>query len=286
MANTRACSVGLLLLVSIGCGTNAPIAKTPEVKTQRADSKPQSKLDRVEITVAAAADLKFAFEALTTEFERLNPDKHVKTTFGSSGTFYSQLSNQAPFDLYLSADIDYPRKLIEQKLAIAESEFSYAYGHLVVWVRNDSPLDVEKRGIEVLTDESVHKIAIANPKTAPYGRAAEASLKSLDVYDRVKDRIVQGDNIAQTAQFIESGSADVGLIALSLAMAPTLHDKGRYWQVPETAHPPIEQAGVVLTWVKNREATEALRTFIVSEGGQAILAKYGFTSPKDAHHQR
>src|SRR5262249_39922487 len=158
----------------------------------------------------------------------------------------------APFDLYLSADIDYPRKLMESRLALQESEFVYAVGHLVVWVPNGSKLDLDRLGIRAVADPSVKKLAIANPKHAPYRRAAEAALKKFGIYDDVKDRLVLGENIAQTAQFVESGSADVGIIALSLALAPAMRDKGRYWTVPLDAYPRLEQGGVILSWAKDR----------------------------------
>src|SRR5262249_40754304 len=178
------------------------------------------------VRVAAAADLKFALDEAAAEFRSKNPGIAVTVTYGSSGTLYAQLTQEAPFDLFLSADIDYPRKLIEQRKAVKESEFLYAVGHLVVWVPNGSKLDVDALGIRAVADPAVRKVAVANPRTAPYGRAAESALKTLGVYDRVKDRLVFGENIAQTAQFVEFGAADVGLIALSLALAPSMKDKG------------------------------------------------------------
>src|SRR5262249_48753690 len=161
-----------------------------------------------------------------------------------------------------SADIDYPRKLINSGLALKESEFLYAVGHLVVWVPNDSNLDLDRLGIQAVVNPSVKKLAIANPKHAPYGRAAEAALKKFGVYDDVKDRLVLSDNIAQAAQFVETGSADVGIIALSLALSAAMREKGRYWRVPLDAYPRLEQGGVILTWVQDREATQALQAFM------------------------
>jgi molybdate transport system substrate-binding protein len=240
---------------------------------------PGSEVAQREIRVAAAADLNFAFDEVAREFQNRHPDTKVTVTYGSSGNFYAQLSNKAPFDLFLSADVDYPRKLIENGLAIKESEFLYAVGHIVVWVPNSSKLDLDKLGIHAVSDPMVKKLAIANPKHAPYGRAAEAALKKLGVYEDVKDRLVMGDNIAQTAQFVESGSADVGIIALSLALAPAMRQKGRYWTIPLDAYPTLEQGGVILTWVKDRESTQALRAFIKSTEGRVILERYGFMLP-------
>jgi molybdate transport system substrate-binding protein len=231
------------------------------------------------VRVAAAADLKVAFGDIIATFQQQNPDIKVEVTYGSSGNFYSQLSSRAPFDLFLSADVDYPKRLVEQGFTQADSGFAYAIGGLVMWVRNASPIPVEKLGIDALLDTSVQKIAIANPRHAPYGRAAEAAMKRLGVYDKAKDRLVYGENIIQTAQFVESGAADIGLISHSLAVAPPLRDKGRSWEVPLDAYPPLEQGGVILSWARDRLAVEALRRFILEDAGKEILRRYGFRLP-------
>ena len=233
-----------------------------------------------EVSVAAAADLKFALEEIIAAFEKEQPRVKVTATYGSSGSFFAQLSNKAPFDMFLSADMEYPRKLIDQNYALKETEFRYAVGQIVVWTPNSSPLDVKKLGIETLLDPSVRKVAIANPKHAPYGRAAEAAMKKLGVYDRVKDRLVLGENISQAAQFVETGGADAGILALSLAMAPQMRDKGQYWVVPLDAYPTLEQGGVILSWAKDRQAADLLRSFMLSESGRAILKRYGFFLPE------
>src|SRR5581483_1694642 len=134
-------------------------------------------------------------------------------------------------------------------------------------------------GIRAVLDPGVRKVAIANPRFAPYGRAAEAALQHAGVYDQVKDRLVLGENIAQTAQFVESGAADVGLIALSLALAPPLRDQGRHWEVPADAYPRLEQGGVMLTWARDRAATQELRDYLTGEEGRAVLRKFGFRLP-------
>jgi molybdate transport system substrate-binding protein len=187
-------------------------------------SAPTQPGGKQEVRVAAAADLKFALEEVVQAFGQRHPRIDAKVTYGASGTFFAQLSNRAPFDLYLSADVDYPRKLIEQGLADKDSEFLYAVGHVVVWVPQSSPVDVQKFGVKALLDPSIKKVTIANPKHAPYGRAAEAALKSLGVYEDLKDKLVLGENIAQAAQFVQSGSADAGVIAMSLALAPPMRD--------------------------------------------------------------
>ena len=156
------------------------------------------------VQVAAAADLRFALDEIIESFQRQHQDIKAQVTYGSSGNFFAQLSNRAPFDIYFSADVDYPRKLIEQGLAIKETEFLYAVGRIVVWAPRRSSLDLERLGIRALLDPAVRKIAIANPKHAPYGRAAEAAMRKLGVYEQVQERLVLGENIAQTAQFIET----------------------------------------------------------------------------------
>jgi molybdate transport system substrate-binding protein len=231
------------------------------------------------VTVAAAADLRFALDDLLAAFHQAHPDVRTEVSYGSSGNFFAQLGNHAPFDIFFSADSDYPRRLIEQGLADKDSEFGYAIGHLVVWTRRDSPLDVEKLGMRALLDPAVRKIAIANPKHAPYGRAAEAALKKLGVYDQVRDRLVLGENVAQAAQFVETGAADAGVIALSLALAPTMRDRGRYWEVPLDAYPRLEQGGVILSWARDRAAADTLRAFVLGAAGKAVLRRYGFFLP-------
>jgi molybdate transport system substrate-binding protein len=146
-------------------------------------------------------------------------------------------------------------------------------------VPNSSKLDLDKLGIRAVADPSVKKFAVANPKHAPYGRAAEAALKKLGVYDSVKDRLVLGDNIAQAAQFVESGSADAGIIALSLALAPPMRDKGRYWTVPLDAYPRLEQGGVLLSWAQDGEAAQTLRAFVTGKEARPVLKRYGFLLP-------
>lgn len=231
------------------------------------------------LIVAASADLKFAFEELAAEFHKRHPDVDVRATYGSSGAFFAQLANKAPFDMFLSADVEYPRRLVAQGLAAKETEFLYGVGRLVVWAPRSSSLALDKLGVAALLDPSVKKIALANPRGAPYGRAAEAALKKLGAYDKVADRLVLGENVAQAAQFVQSGSADVGLVALSLALAPALKDAGRYWPIPLEAYPRMDQGGVVLSWCREKDAADQLCRFITSADGKAILEKYGFSRP-------
>ncbi len=258
------------LIFAVGCGSQAAPSVTTS-GTSIATSR--------DLTVAAASDLKFAMEEVIADFERQHPDVHVKVTYGSSGNFFAQLSNKAPFDLFLSADIAYPQKLVELGLADKDTLFSYAIGSLVVWVRKDSPLAVESRGIEVFNDPSIQKIAIANPRHAPYGRAAEAALKKLGVYDQIAERLVLGENVAQTAQFIETGAADIGIISRSLATARSLRENGRFWLVPQSSYPPLEQGGAILSWARDRPAAVQFAGFLVDERCRAILKAHGFAIP-------
>jgi molybdate transport system substrate-binding protein len=232
------------------------------------------------ITIGAAADLKFALDQIVADFQKQHSNVTVKVSYGSSGNLFAQIDNGAPFDMFLSADIDFPRKLIDGKKAIADSLFSYAIGRVVLWVPNGSTLDVEKLGMSALLDPSIRKIAIANPEHAPYGRAAVAAMKKLGVYDKISDKLVLGENIAQAAQFVESKSADIGLIALSLALSPRMTNEGHYWEVPLDAHPRLEQGGVILSVTKQPELARKFRALITGPEGRATLRRYGFIIPE------
>lgn len=235
-----------------------------------------------ELKVAAAADLKFALDELVEEFHASQPGIRIAVTYGSSGNFFAQIQNQAPFDLYFSADIAYPRKLAEAGLALDGDVFLYAIGRIVVWAPKTAPVDVEKLGIQSLLAPSVEKIAIANPRHAPYGVAAVAAMKSLEVFERVEPLLVFGENVAQTAQFVESGAADIGIVALSLALAPAMADAGRYWSIPLDAYPRMEQGGIILAGTAQPVAARSFRDFVSSAHGRAVLERYGFSIPVEA----
>ncbi len=229
-----------------------------------------------EIRIAAAADLKFVMDEIIREFQGGHPGTHVKVSYGSSGNFYSQLSNQAPFDIYFSADVAYPRKLSEQGFALEGSDFIYAVGRLVIWAPKSSSIDVERLGLEALRHASVRHIAIANPRHAPYGKAAEAALKSLGMYETLKEKLVFGENIAQTLQFVQSGAAEIGIVALSLALAPNIQDQGKYWEIPLDAYPRMEQGGIILRWARDRAMAQRFSAFVLGSKGRALLKRYGF----------
>ncbi|HYW48820.1 MAG TPA: molybdate ABC transporter substrate-binding protein [Bryobacteraceae bacterium] len=225
-----------------------------------------------QLTIAAAADLNFALGDLSREFQKTHPRLDVRVAYGSSGNFYSQIRNGAPFDLFLSADVEYPRKLAQEGLAAADSLFVYGAGRLVVWVPAQSRLDPAT----ALRDPSLAHVAIANPQHAPYGRAAEGALRSMGVYDGIRKKLVLGENIAQTLQFVQSGAADAGLVALSLAIAPPVRNQGRYWEIPLDAYPKLEQGGVIL---KDSAAAREFRSWLLAPAGRAILKQYGFYLP-------
>jgi molybdate transport system substrate-binding protein len=231
------------------------------------------------LTIAAASDLKFALDELVREFRARNPEADLQVTYGSSGNFLAQIANGAPYDLYLSADAAYPRRLAEQGLVHESGVFLYAVGRLVLWVPEGSELAVESLGMKALLEPAARRIAIANPQHAPYGRAAEEALKRLGLHDAVKDKLVLGENIAQTAQFVQSGAADVGLIALALALAPAMKDQGRYQEVPFDAYPRLEQGGAILKRARDVELALRFRDFLLGEEGKALLKRYGFFLP-------
>ncbi len=234
-----------------------------------------------DVLVAAAADLNFAIKEIALDYEKKTGNS-IKLSLGSSGNFYSQIANGAPFELFFSADIDYPRKLDEANLTVAGTLFMYALGRIVIWVPNGSPIGVEELKIKALLHSSTQKLAIANPEHAPYGRAAVAALKHFGIYEQVKHKFVLGENISQTAQFVQSGSADIGIIALSLAVAPTVKQTGRFWEIPPDAYPRIEQGAVILKAAQTKRNLDAVRSFyswVKAPAGQAILRRYGFVLP-------
>ena len=227
-----------------------------------------------EITVAAAADMQFALKDVSARFEKDTANK-VNLIFGSSGNFFSQIQNGAPFDVFFSADLDYPKKLEATGQAEPGSTYQYATGKIVLWVRNDSKLDLTK-GLAVLLDPSITKISIANPAHAPYGRAAMAALTHEGLAEKLKDKFVLGENVSQAAQFVEAGGAEVGVIALSLAVAPAMKEKGRYVEVPSGFYPALQQGCVVLTASKKKAVAGAFVEFVKKAEMVELLKGYGF----------
>jgi molybdate transport system substrate-binding protein len=232
------------------------------------------------LRIAAASDLQTVLPAIASQFEKQSGQK-VTLTFGSSGNFFTQIQNGAPFDVFMSADVDYPRQLERAGQTEPGSLYQYATGHLVLWTRWDSGIDIW-RGLSVLTDSKVKHIAIANPEHAPYGRAAVAALRHEGLYDRVRAKFVLGENISQTAQFAQSGSAELGVLSLSLAFSPTLKNSGTYVEIPEAWHPPIEQAAVVVRTSKQKALARQFLDYLKTPETVRTLQSYGFGAPRTA----
>jgi molybdate transport system substrate-binding protein len=232
-----------------------------------------------DLRIAAASDLQVVLPAITTAFER-DSGHTASLTFGSSGNFVTQIENGAPFDLFLSADIDYPRRLVEARLADPATLYEYARGRLILWTRRDSGIDLH-RGVPVLVDARVRHIAIANPAHAPYGQAAVAALRHDGVLEQVQHKFILGENIAQAAQFAQSGSAEVGLLALALAMTPALKDSGAYVEVPSDAYPPIRQAVVMLTRARDRPLALRFIDALKQPASRRLLRAHGFAVAED-----
>ncbi|HYU47458.1 MAG TPA: molybdate ABC transporter substrate-binding protein [Terriglobales bacterium] len=233
-----------------------------------------------EITVAAAADMNAVLPELAARYTK-QTGQVVKLSFGSSGNLTNQIRNGAPFDVFFSADEEYPKQLVADGLAIEDSLYRYAVGRLVLWVPKESALDLQKLGMMALLGATVKKVAIANPQHAPYGRAAEAAVKHFGIYDQVALKLVLGENVAQAAQFVESGNAQAGLIALSHALAPSMKKKGRYWTVPLDSYPTLNQAAVVLSQSKRRDAAQEFLKFVRSSESVSLLRSYGFSVPAE-----
>lgn len=229
------------------------------------------------ITVAAASDLQAVFPELQSRFER---DSGIKVTvsFGASGNFFAQIQNGAPYDLFFSADVDYPRRLGDSGHAEEDSLYLYATGSLVLWTRKDSGIDIQ-RGLAVLNDARVRRIAIANPEYAPYGRAAVAALRSAELYDALENKIVMGENLAQTAQLADSGNADVAILGSAIAISPTLRASGTYAEIPAATYAPIEQAAIVVSASRNKDAARRFLAYIKGPDARALFEKYGFMVP-------
>ena len=225
------------------------------------------------VNVAAAADLRYALDEIVAMAEQDNPGVEYAVTYGSSGQFLQQIENGAPFDVYLSADLAYPQELVEA--GRAEETFAYAVGRLVLWVPEASPLDPTE-GLAIL--RNAQRISIANPEHAPYGRAAVAAMERAGIYEEIRTRLVLGENVAQAAEFVTTGNADAGIVALSLVLSDPLRDVGRWWEIPLEDFPTIEQGGTLLT---DSSGARALRDIITSSEGRDILARYGFVLPEE-----
>jgi len=220
-----------------------------------------------EVNIAAASDMKFALDEIAKVYMSRHSETKINTMFGSSGKTFTQISNGAPYDIYYSADIDYPNKLKAAGKAVGDVK-PYAIGRIVLW---SDTVDISK-GMNVLLSPKINKIAIANPEHAPYGRAAVAALKTYGIYDQIKSKLIYGENISQAAQYVQTHAADVGILALSIASSPVLRNIPSFL-IPKNAHPELIQ-GYVL--VKNNPEAKDFLTFFESKEANDILQKYGF----------
>jgi molybdate transport system substrate-binding protein len=255
---------GLRLILMGGLGIASLLAQTP-------------------VHIAAAADLEPVLPPILEQFQQATGIR-AEGTYQASAVLTTQIQNGAPFDLFLSADLSYPKRLIDAGLADAagtadsSTPITYAKGTLVLWTRKDSQLPPPS--LDLLRSPLLKRLAVANPDRAPYGRAAVAALTSLNLYDELKPRIVTAENIAQTAQFVDSGNADAGLISLTSALTPRLASSGAYFVIPRVLYPPIEQGAVIVSKTSQRAAVHKLLDFLLSPPVQAQLAKSGLTPVK------
>jgi molybdate transport system substrate-binding protein len=231
-----------------------------------------------ELTIAAAADLRPALDEITAQFEAAAGIK-ARVSYGSSGNLYQQLQNGAPFDVFLSANVDYPKKLESAGLVLAGSYYEFARGGIVLLVRTDSKLDLHQ-GLHALLGPDVRKVAIADPRHAPYGQAAVAALRAEGLFDQISPKLVTGENISQAASFVLSGAADAGVVAMSLALTPSARTQIRFVKVPASEYPAIQQAMVILSGSKNQPAALKFETYMRAEDTARILQKYGFEVPE------
>lgn len=231
------------------------------------------------ILIAAAADLKFALDEIAAVFRQDHPDDTVEIVYGSSGKFFTQIQQNAPYDLYFSADIGFPKRLAVGGFAASEVK-PYAVGRIVLW---STSLDASKLTLDKLTAPSIKRIAMANPKHAPYGKRAEEALRSAGIWADVKAKLVYGENIAHTAQFVQTGNAQIGIIALSLALNPELARKGDHFLIPDSLYEPLEQGFIITRRAVDNALAEKFAAFMASPPARTVMTRYGFMLPEKAN---
>ncbi len=230
------------------------------------------------IAIAAAADLRFALDEIVRQFLAANPDDTIEVSYGSSGKFFTQIQQGAPYDLFFSADIAYPRAL--EKAGYAGSPvIPYAIGRLVLWSTGH---DAARLTLDDLADPRIGKVAIANPQHAPYGKRAEEALKARGLWQAVSAKAVYGENVSQTAQFVQTGNADIGIIALSLAVNPALAEKGNYALIPANLHQPLEQGFLILKPAIDKPLAQRFAAQMSKATTQAVMKRHGFLVPGEA----
>jgi molybdate transport system substrate-binding protein len=225
-----------------------------------------------DVQVAVAANFTAPMQKIAAEFEKDTGHKAV-LAFGATGKFYAQIANGAPFEVLLAADDETPARLEADRLAVPGTRFTYATGKLALWSAKDGFVD--GRGQVLYKGEYAH-LAIANPKTAPYGAAAVETLTRLNLYDRVQGKLVQGENIAQTHQFVSTGNAPLGFVALSQVYRDGRFTSGSGWIVPANLHGPIRQDAVILARGAANPAARALATYLKSDKAKGIIRSFGY----------
>jgi molybdate transport system substrate-binding protein len=224
------------------------------------------------VKIAAAANLRYILEEIKIRYSASSPGSDIILNYGSSGVFFQQISNGAEFDIFMAADKIYPERLKAQGIVFGDV-ITYAFGKLVLW---SNTIDVSK-GLDILTGKSVSRIAIANPELAPYGERSMQCLKYYNLFEKVKDKIVYADNIAQAAQFVQTGNAEVGFIALALVLSPEM--KGKYFVLDTKSYKPVEQAMVLMKTRQTNPEAAKFMNFVLSADCKPIFEKYGFILP-------
>lgn len=237
----------------------------------------QTARSQAKITIAAASDLTFPMTEIVALFQLKQPQAQVQVVYGSSGRFFTQIQQGAPYDLYFSADIDYPYQLKDKGFA-GSVVSTYAIGRLVLWY---SAVRAHPLTLQDLSDPAIRKIAIANPQHAPYGKRAAEALKAAGIWPQIQSKLVYGENVSQAAQFVQSGNADVGIIALSLALSPQLKQKGRYTKISDKLHTPLEQGFIVTKRAAQNPSAHAFSRFMQEQAARQIMHKYRFVLPKE-----
>jgi molybdate transport system substrate-binding protein len=233
------------------------------------------------VSVAAAANLIYALEALNAEFKRAEPDVAVTSTSGASGSLFAQIKNGAPFDIFLSADTEYPRQIVAEGLGDPSTLRTFATGRLVIWTTRPN-VDISNLAAAVRSP-GVKKVALAQPKTAPYGRAAQAALEKLGAWSDAEPKIVFGENITQTAQFVETGNADLGFVAMSLVLSPRLANKGRWKEAAPDLYASVslDHAAVLTTRGAANPTARRYLEFLRSDEARKILRDFGYGEPRE-----
>ena len=234
---------------------------------------------RKTVAVVAAASMRGALDEAKGAFEKAHADLQLQVSYGASGALTAQIQQGAPVDVFLSADLAFPEKLVQEGLVTREGVVPYAKGLLVLWVRKDTVADPGTLGMRALLNPAVKHVSLANPKLAPYGLAAETSLKKAGLYETVLPKVVLAENINQAAQYLYSNAAEAGFIALSSMDNPTLKENGWAWPVPKGLYAPIIQGAVLLKRSQQPEEARQFLAFLVSSEGFKILEHYGFEKP-------